>query len=51
MHANEGHAFMVVAGLRFDTSGRAERRTRWRAAGRSVGGFVARPRPGHDGRA
>jgi cell wall-associated NlpC family hydrolase len=46
MYANEGHAFMVVAGLRFDTSGRAERGTRWQAAGRSTAGFVARHPPG-----
>jgi cell wall-associated NlpC family hydrolase len=42
IYANAGHAFMVVAGLRFDTSG-AQGGTRWQpAAGRSYGGFVAR---------
>lgn len=41
--ANAGHAFMVVAGLRFDTSGRQLRGTRWQAAGaRSYAGFVVR---------
>ncbi|MEI2703172.1 MAG: hypothetical protein V9E83_12330 [Baekduia sp.] len=41
--ANEGHAFMVVAGLRFDTSGRQKSGTRWQAAGaRSYAGFVVR---------
>jgi cell wall-associated NlpC family hydrolase len=44
--ANQGHAFMVVAGLRFDTSG-AQRGTRWQpAAGRSYAGFTARHPPG-----
>jgi cell wall-associated NlpC family hydrolase len=46
IYANEGHAFMVVAGLRFDTSGRAERDTRWQAAMRPAAGFVARHPPG-----
>ena len=41
--ANEGHAFMVVAGLRFDTSGRQRTGTRWQPAGaRSYAGFVVR---------
>ncbi len=42
IYANAGHAFMVVAGLRFDTSGRDERDTRWQSGTRSVAGFVAR---------
>jgi cell wall-associated NlpC family hydrolase len=46
IYANEGHAYMVVAGLRFDTSGRAERDTRWQAAMRPAAGFVARHPPG-----
>jgi cell wall-associated NlpC family hydrolase len=46
VYANAGHAFMVVDGLRFDTSG-AQGGTRWQpAAGRSYGGFVARHPPG-----
>jgi cell wall-associated NlpC family hydrolase len=46
IYANPGHTFMVVAGLRFDTSG-ASRGTRWQpAAGRSYAGFVARHPPG-----
>ena len=28
-YANPGHSFMVIAGLRFDTSGRAEDNSRW----------------------
>ncbi len=46
IYANAGHAFMVVAGLRFDTVGRAEHDTRWQAAGRGVGGFTVRHPPG-----
>ena len=46
IYANGGHAFMVVAGLRFDTSGRAERDTRWQSAGRPTGGFTVRHPPG-----
>jgi cell wall-associated NlpC family hydrolase len=46
IYANQGHVFMVVAGLRFDTSG-AQGGTRWQpATGRSYGGFVARHPPG-----
>jgi cell wall-associated NlpC family hydrolase len=46
IYANAGHAFMVVAGLRYDTSG-AQGGTRWQpAAGRSYDGFVARHPPG-----
>jgi cell wall-associated NlpC family hydrolase len=42
IYANEGHAFMVVAGLRFDTSGMKQAGTRWQVAPRSVSGMVAR---------
>jgi hypothetical protein len=46
IYANAGHTFMVVAGLRFDTSG-AQGGTRWQAENsRSYGGFVARHPPG-----
>jgi cell wall-associated NlpC family hydrolase len=46
VYASPGHTFMVVAGLRFDTSG-AQGGTRWQsAAARSYGGFVARHPPG-----
>jgi hypothetical protein len=45
IYANDGHAFMVVAGLRFDTSG-ARGSTRWQPAGRSVAGFTVRHPPG-----
>jgi cell wall-associated NlpC family hydrolase len=42
VYAHGGHAFAVIAGLRFDTSGRGERGPRWRRERRSPGGFVAR---------
>jgi cell wall-associated NlpC family hydrolase len=47
IYANEGHVFMFVAGLRFDTSGRAgDHSSRWQLATRSADGFVARHYPG-----
>jgi cell wall-associated NlpC family hydrolase len=43
IYANAGHAFMVVAGLRFDTSGRQVTGTRWQdAKARSYAGFAVR---------
>jgi cell wall-associated NlpC family hydrolase len=47
IYSNPGHMFMVVGGLRYDTSGRSGARgSRWQAAPRSVSGFVARHPPG-----
>jgi cell wall-associated NlpC family hydrolase len=46
IYANAGHAWMTVAGLRFDTSGRAERGSRWQTARRGVAGFTVRHPPG-----
>jgi hypothetical protein len=46
IYANAGHAFMTVAGLRFDTSGRAAGGSRWQATSRSVSGFTVRHPPG-----
>jgi cell wall-associated NlpC family hydrolase len=47
VYANPVHAFMVVAGLRFDTGGlTAPTRTRWQPTMRSTAGFVARHPPG-----
>lgn len=46
IYANAGHAFMTVAGLRFDTSGRRESGSRWQAASRTVAGFTVRHPPG-----
>jgi cell wall-associated NlpC family hydrolase len=45
IYANPGHIFMVVAGLRFDTSGRGRAGTRWQDAGRPAGGFAVRHPP------
>lgn len=42
VYANRGHAYMVIAGLRFDTSGRGERGPRWRPERRSARRYVAR---------
>jgi hypothetical protein len=42
IYANAGHAFMTVAGLRFDTSGRDAGGSRWQADSRTVAGFTAR---------
>jgi hypothetical protein len=42
IYANAGHAFMTVAGLRFDTSGRDASGSRWQADSRTVAGFAAR---------
>ena len=42
VYANSGHAYVVVAGLRFDTSGSGEKGPRWRSAARSSSGYVAR---------
>lgn len=42
VYGHKTHAFMVVAGLRFDTSGRAKGGTRWQAAPRSTRGFSVR---------
>ncbi|MEA2294213.1 MAG: peptidoglycan DL-endopeptidase RipB [Solirubrobacteraceae bacterium] len=46
IYANGGHAWMTVAGLRFDTSGRAERGSRWQSAPRGTVGFTVRHPPG-----
>jgi hypothetical protein len=42
VYANRGHAFLVVAGLRFDTSGPGGKGPRWRPVPRSAAGFSAR---------
>ena len=42
IYANGGHMFMVVAGLRFDTSGRGDNGSRWQKAMRSPSGFTVR---------
>jgi hypothetical protein len=42
IYANGGHMYMVVAGLRFDTSGASSAGTRWQAGMRSNAGYVVR---------
>jgi cell wall-associated NlpC family hydrolase len=46
IYANPGHMFMVVAGLRFDTSGRGDGGTRWQEGSRGGGGYEVRHPPG-----
>ena len=41
-YANSGHSYMIVAGLRFDTSGRAEDGSRWHTDMRSARGYTVR---------
>jgi cell wall-associated NlpC family hydrolase len=43
---NDGHVFLEVAGVRFDTTGRKTTGSRWQNAMRSRKGFVARHPPG-----
>jgi cell wall-associated NlpC family hydrolase len=42
VYANAGHAYMVIDGRRYDTTGRAETGSRWQPTGRSSAGYVAR---------
>jgi cell wall-associated NlpC family hydrolase len=42
LYTNSGHIYMVVAGLRFDTSGRGDNGSRWQKAMRSPSGFTVR---------
>lgn len=46
IYANAGHAWMTVAGVRFDTSGHGVGGSRWTGASRSTAGFVQRHPPG-----
>ena len=41
-YANSGHSYMVIAGLRFDTSGRADDGSRWDTEMRSARGYTVR---------
>jgi hypothetical protein len=45
VYANSGHAYMVVAGLRFDTSGSGEEGPRWRPEPRSNRNYTVRHPP------
>jgi hypothetical protein len=42
VYGNAGHAYMVIAGLRLDTSGTGGRGPRWQTIQRDSAGFVAR---------
>jgi hypothetical protein len=42
VYANPGHAYMVIRGRRYDTTGRAQTGSRWQRADRSSAGYVAR---------
>ncbi len=42
VYAHGGHAFVVIAGLRFDTSGAGESGPRWRREARSKRGYTVR---------
>jgi hypothetical protein len=46
IYANPGHAYMVVHGRRFDTTGRWENGSRWQWQQRSSAGYVVRHPPG-----
>jgi peptidoglycan hydrolase-like protein with peptidoglycan-binding domain len=46
IYGKASHAYMVVAGLRFDTSGRTNNGTRWQADMRSSAGYIATHPPG-----
>ncbi len=46
IYANSGHVFMVVAGLRFDTSGQGRAGTRWQEEATTTSGYAARHIPG-----
>jgi cell wall-associated NlpC family hydrolase len=46
IYTHSGHMFMVVGGLRFDTSGQGRAGTRWQEGTRSTAGFAARHIPG-----
>jgi hypothetical protein len=47
IYSNPGHAYMVIAGLRFDTSGPGERGPRWRKTARSSRTYLARHPDGY----
>ena len=46
IYANSGHSYMLIAGLRFDTSGRADDGSRWHESMRSSSGYTVRHPPG-----
>lgn len=46
VYAHSGHAFVVIRGRRFDTTGRGATGTRWQPRMRSTAGYVVRHPPG-----
>jgi peptidoglycan hydrolase-like protein with peptidoglycan-binding domain len=46
VYAHRGHAFVVIRGRRFDTTGRSSTGSRWQPRMRSTAGYVARHPPG-----
>ncbi|MBW3653770.1 MAG: hypothetical protein KY433_09295 [Actinobacteria bacterium] len=46
IYTNPGHVFLVVAGVRFDTSGTRKTGSRWQPDLRPLGGYVVRHPPG-----
>ena len=46
VYANPGHAYMVIRGRRYDTTGRSESGSRWQHDARSSAGYVVRHPPG-----
>lgn len=46
IYSNPGHVFLVVAGVRFDTSGNRVTGSRWQSTMRPIRGYVARHPPG-----
>ncbi len=46
LYSNAGHMYAVVAGLRFDTSGRAATGSRWQTTTRAAGSYTVRHPPG-----
>jgi len=46
IYTNPGHVFMVVAGVRFDTSGTRTTGSRWQSTMRPTGGYIVRHPPG-----
>ena len=46
IYSKPSHMYMVVAGIRFDTSGRTRNNTRWQTERRSTAGYAVRHPPG-----
>jgi hypothetical protein len=46
IYANRDHVYMVVAGMRFDTSARSRTGSRWTLEGRPSDGFAITHPPG-----